>query len=105
MTTDIKMWETVRDDMRATLRGAQEERDLRPDLVDTPTGVECEWAVYERSVMLGRVNRWRKMAGLPLANAELVARVERQASGHSDYTAKFALYCAEIALGEGDWTR
>lgn len=33
------------------------------------------------------------------ATLESIMRVERCASGHADYHAKFALYCAELEVG------
>lgn len=46
------------------------------------------------------VNKARADRGLPSVSLAEVARVEQQAFGHSDYTKKFALYCAELALKE-----
>lgn len=85
------------DCLRATLARAQEERDQRPDLVDGPDGPECEWAVFERARMHETVNEIRADRGLPALPVEDIVRVERQAVGHSDYSRKFAFYCAELA--------
>ena len=85
------------DCLRATLAAAQEQRDQRPDLVDGPDGPECEWAAYERTRMHEQVNEIRAERGLPAVPVEDILRVERQAVGHSDYSLKFAFYCAEIA--------
>jgi hypothetical protein len=84
--------------LRAVLGAAQEERDARPDLVAVDGEMLCEWAVYERSVMLREVNWVRTDAGLPEVPLEAIVRVEQSACGHSDYTQKFAFYCAELAL-------
>lgn len=82
------------------LMGAQAERDSRPNLVTGPDGEpECAWAAYERGVMHREVNRLLNDAERWPVPLELIERVERQAVGHSDYTMKFALYCAELALG------
>jgi hypothetical protein len=86
------------DVLRATLATAQEERPQRPDLVDGPDGPECEWAVYERSRMHEAVNAIRAERGLTPLPVEEIARVERLAVGHSDYSSKFAYYCAELAV-------
>ncbi|MGW1966656.1 hypothetical protein ACWCPD_41115 [Streptomyces sp. NPDC001935] len=43
------------------------------------------------------VNEIRVQRALPAVPVEGILRVERQAVGHSDYSLKFALYCAEIA--------
>jgi len=83
--------------LRATLAIAQEERPQRPDLVDGPDGPECEWAAYERARMHETVNAIRAERGLPAVSVEDVVRVERLAVGHSDYSSKFAFYCAELA--------
>lgn len=85
------------DVLRATLATAQEQRDQRPDLVDGPDGPECEWAAYERVCMHDTVNEIRAERGLPAVPAEDIVRVERLAVGHSDYSRKFAFYCAELA--------
>ena len=84
---------------REVLSEAMKERHLRPDLVKLPDGSEeCEWAAHERGAMHNEVNRVRKENGLPPATLEEVARREMWACGHADYYAKFALYCAELAL-------
>lgn len=85
------------DVLRATLASAQEERPQRPDLINGPDGPECEWAVYERARMYETVNAIRAERGLAPVPVEDVTRVERLAVGHSDYSRKFALYCAELA--------
>lgn len=85
------------DALRATLARAQEERDRRPDLVDGPDGPECEWAAFERARMHETVNEIRAERGLSHVPVEDIIRVERMAVGHSDYSLKYALYCAELA--------
>lgn len=85
------------DCLRATLTAAQTERDARPDLVDGPDGPECEWAAYERTRMHDTVNAIRSERGLSPVPVEDIVRVERLAVGHSDYSMKFAFYCAELA--------
>ncbi|MBH0243106.1 hypothetical protein I3W98_10120 [Streptomyces cavourensis] len=81
----------------AVLTAAQEQRDQRAHLVDGPDGPECEWAVFERSTMHQGVNDIRAERDLPPIPLEAVIRVERLAIGHSDYSRKFAFYCAELA--------
>jgi hypothetical protein len=104
-TAEAHTWHTVRDHLRAVLVEAQKERHLRPNLVqNTIGGFECEWAVYERSVMLGEVNRRRALAAVEPVSADLLERAEQQACGHVDYTDKFATNCAELALSLGHWT-
>ena len=94
MLTSLK---AATDCLRATLAAAQAEHDQRPDLVDGPDGPECEWAAYERALMHEKVNEIRSARGLPAVPVEDILHVERQAVGHSDYSRKFAFYCAEIA--------
>jgi hypothetical protein len=84
------------DVLRATLTREQELRGLRPHLVDGPDGTECAWARYERNRMHEKVNDLRADLGLPPLPLEDILRAERQAVGHSDYSLKFALYCAEL---------
>lgn len=95
MSSDLK---AVTDALRATLAREQELRGLRPNLVDGPDGPECAWAAYERKRMHEKVNDLRADAGLPALPLENILRVEQQAVGHSDYSAKFAFYCAELTL-------
>lgn len=57
------------------------------------------WIAAERTVMLDEVNEWRALLGKPAVDVAAIERVERMATGHSDYSSKFALYCAELALG------
>lgn len=56
---------------------------------------EPAWVGYERQEMRNGANRWRSRHGLPLVALAEVERVER----HVDYSAKPALYCAELARG------
>ena len=87
--------------MKTVLRIAAQERDSRQQRVDTPDGPEMAWVLFEREAMTSWVNLLREQRGLPpVAEAE-VARVERQAAGHIDYAEKYALYCAELAIGAG----
>jgi hypothetical protein len=84
--------------LHTTLAREQELRGLRPQLVDGPDGPECLWATYERNRMHEKVNDLRADLGLPALPLEDILRVERQALGHSDYSRKFAFYCAELAV-------
>lgn len=86
----------LQQDMYRTLTRAQAERHLREDLVDG----ELSWIRYERETMYAAVNRARAERFLPPLPIAAVERVEQQATGHSDHTKKFALYCAELALKE-----
>lgn len=89
----------IRDTMRQTLSDAMEHRTQRRDLVpDGPFTVPA-WVHYEREQMTIAVNAARTNRGLEPVTLADVARVEQQAVGHVDYFAKFALYCAELAIG------
>lgn len=59
------------------------------------------WIAAERKVMLDETNEWRGLLGKSPVTAEQIRRVEQWACGHSDYSSKFALYCAELALDCG----
>jgi hypothetical protein len=93
----VTILKATTDVLRATLAATQEERDRRPDLVEGPDGPECEWAAYERARMHETVNAIRSDRSLPPVSVDDIVRVERLAVGHSDYSSKFALYCAELA--------
>ena len=74
------------------LSTAQQLRPMRPN--------PAEWGKFERSVMLDAVNVERAKRSLdPVTEAQL-EKVEQQAVGHVDYSSKFALYCAWLALGQ-----
>ena len=94
---DHDTFRAVIGDMLRVLSAAQEERHLRQAWVDGELG----WVLYEREVMLAEVNRLRAQRGLDRIHMDRLRRVERMAEGHIDYSEKFALYCAELALGLG----
>lgn len=85
--------------LQTVLAEAAEHRREREDTVDTATGPEPAWVVYEREQMLAVVNAERASRGLSPAAMSAMERVERLACGHSDYAKKYALYCSEIAFG------
>lgn len=103
---DRRAFEATLAEFKATLIRAQSERLARGGWTDqegTPLPewvphAEPGWVLFERQVMVDAVNRVRRNAGLPESSRADVERAERQAVGHSDYTAKFALYCTELAL-------
>lgn len=84
--------------MENVLVAAQMQRSKRNEWIDGELG----WVIYEREEMRKAVESLR--ATLDLATLsdstmdELVSKAEREATGHSDYTHKFSLYCAEAAL-------
>jgi len=79
---------------------AQEQRD---DLYrEVPTKYDPypvpEWVVHERQVMYGEVLSERAKIGKGETPFSEVLVAEGQAKGHSDYSSKFAFYCAELVL-------
>ncbi len=89
----------LRDRFRGIFLDAVKERRKRPASIHTEFGQEWEWMRFERETMLTAVNEERRRRNLPPATAEQVQNANVQASGHFDYADKFALYCAEIAMG------
>ncbi len=83
------------DDFLCVLSDAQRHRPEKSKQV----GDELEWVIYERKVMFRVINAVRLQRERPQVTIEEVRRVERCAVGHVDYSQKFALYCAELALG------
>ncbi len=87
--------------MLAVLSAAQAERPSRGKWV-TDADVDEEgpaWVFHERRTMFDAVNKERAARRLPPIELKSLLRAENLATGHSDYSAKFALYCAELALG------
>jgi hypothetical protein len=82
------------DHFQGVLIEAQKHRDERQDLVHGELG----WVVFERETMFAAVNKKRVEFNLPTITLEHLKRVEAQAVGHTDFTHKFALYCAEISI-------
>jgi hypothetical protein len=58
-----------------------------------------KWIDKEHEAMLNEVNRHLTERGRPVIALEELRKAEQLALGHSDYSSKFALYCAEIILG------
>lgn len=79
---------STRDALLSELGEQQRRRQDRPD-----------WLTAEIDVMHRAVNRLRGERGLADIDRAAIVRVERSACGHIDYSSKFALYCAELALG------
>lgn len=87
------------------LQDAAGSRPNRRGVVGTPFGDEFAWVVSERGQMLDEVNAVRAQFGRRPLAVEEVRRVELVARGHADDAAKFALYCAELALDLADRDR
>jgi hypothetical protein len=81
----------IRDRLLKVLEKEQALREKRP---------YPKWHQAELKAMCCAVNRIRKQTGCaaPVVMAD-IERVETMASGHTDYSTKFALYCAELAMG------
>lgn len=76
------------------LSAEQKHRETRNKIING----ESEWVVAERQFMIDLTQKTRKEIGFEPVEESLILRAEREACGHSDYSSKFALYCAEIAL-------
>lgn len=82
-----------------TLRAAQEQRHVRPEFVTDDEGApELGWVIYERNRMLETVNQLREASGSQPVDLDAVMRAETSACGHSDYTSKFAIRCADLVI-------
>ncbi|MCK2245405.1 MULTISPECIES: hypothetical protein [unclassified Crossiella] len=89
--------EQLRDQFRAVLAMAMEQRSARRTYVETSNGTQTlEWVLFEREVMLAAINRARAETGRAPVRIEEVVRAEEQAIGHVDYAMKFSLYCADL---------
>lgn len=95
--SDYRVKMALRDRLLSALQVAQKER---PQRLDNDGSGLPEWIAYELGVMHGMVNQLREELGLPPVGIEQVEAVEQQAVGHSDYSTKFALYCAELVLSK-----
>lgn len=101
MTTRPATKRAICDDLLTMFNAATTMRDQRRHFVTGLDGTpELGWVQFERDLMHEMTNRYRADAGLADVPIEEIAAVEQLAAGHSDYALKFALYCAEIAVGE-----
>lgn len=91
--------QAMRDRFKQVLRAAMAERPQRRDEVRTDDGLELAWVLFERQEMFAAVNQVRAEQGHPPVGMDRVRQVEQMACGHVDYFEKFALYCAELAMG------
>lgn len=86
----------VIEDFRKRLEAIQSQRHLRPiESLDAPS-----WISFEIQFMWGVINEYRFAQHKTLIAYSKVADADRLAAGHSDYTSKFALYCADLAVDE-----
>lgn len=85
------------EEFHGLLREAQHDRELLP--IGFSRGHTTPyWNTWEMLTMMREVNVLRKNAGKLLVTWEEIQAAEQQACGHFDYTKKFALYCAELAV-------
>lgn len=56
---------------------------------------ELVWVERQRKAIRAECDQVRKELGLPPVSDEAFSRAENLAVGHSDFSHKFALYCAE----------
>lgn len=93
---------SVRSLAAAFLVGLEEQCKLRKDrggfLVNEDGRPELAWVLLERQFMHQQVNIERAGLHKPAVPIVTIRRVETMASGHIDYTRKFARYCAELVL-------
>jgi hypothetical protein len=87
---------TARDRLQHTFNAAAAEREKRPGY-NAAAGT-FDWVLYEREQMHLEVNRIRAGNGLEPADEAALLAAESTAKGHSDYAAKFALRCADLAV-------
>ena len=88
----------MRNILLETLSKAQEERRQRQQLVRVDGYSQPAWILFERETMLDATNRERAILGKDPVSEKDVLRVEKNADGHSDYSYKYALGCAELVL-------
>ena len=74
------------------LSNAQTERKNKRQWIDG----ELEWMTFERTVMTNAVNAERTARGKESICKKLIVMADNSASGHWDYSSKFAFYCAEL---------
>jgi hypothetical protein len=91
--TKISDLRTMHAHMRACLAREHAKRSTYPGVT---------WIEAEQAAMLHAVNLERTRHRLPHVTLAELQRREQLAVGHVDYATKFALYCAELALGLPD---
>lgn len=90
----------LRDRFRDLLQETAKHRDKRQRIVtDGDYRHTIEWVLHERMTMWEAVNLARAARGLVPVARNIIDRADQVAMG-TDWCDKFALYCAEIVLGE-----
>jgi len=87
---------SLADKFHKILSDAQKKRIEKNNWVEGPGGLTLEWILYERETMFKAVNWERAVRNLQPVTMEQLRRAEDSATGHCDYTRKFALYSAEL---------
>jgi hypothetical protein len=72
------------------------EQERRADNDEILENYEIAWQRDERDTMYQAVNLLREKLGKRALELHDIMQVESTASGHIDYSSKFALYCAEL---------
>ena len=93
---EFREWQNLIEIFRKTLMEAQTHRDEKSQWIDNELG----WIIYEREVMFNLTNKEREKRGLNPITMQNIKSCENSACGHVDYTSKFSLSCAELAVGE-----
>ncbi len=93
MTNRIR---ALRDRFAEALAKEQTLRPLRQYFIDG----ELAWIVEERRLMLDLVNAVRMERGAEPVEIAAILMAELGAWGHTDYSGKFALFCASIVYRE-----
>jgi hypothetical protein len=88
MTIKHEEFMSVRDEMAAKLDAEHFKRKQRG------FNLQAELGAMHVAVNVSRMRR--QLAPVTLAAIDMA---DQMASGHSDYASKFALYCAELAVG------
>ena len=90
-------YRALTDHFEEVLIEASAERQSRPDMVEDEGTREPGWVVHERAVMRQEVDSVRAARAMPPISDAAMQRAEALALGHSDYTRKFALGCADLS--------
>jgi hypothetical protein len=96
MKTDMQLHQKLITEFEDFLTDLQKERKARPDIGDFHGEALPNWAIYEIEEMFKKVNLTRAKLNLEPCSVQTLLVADSRAAGHSDYSHKFALYCAEI---------
>ena len=83
--------------IKKVLVAEQANRSTENRTIKSEGDTTLAWIINERQVVLKAVNEHRQ-GKAPITEDELVRKAENEALGHFDYTDKYALYAAELAL-------